>query len=220
LLSSTGPTTATGLSRRLDGALSHDHITRWLSQATHGPAEVWRQAKPLIRQAEARQPAEEFAVLIVDDSVLEKAHTDANELICTHWDYSQQRYVKGLNFVSLLYQAGELAVPIAVELVRKTVPVYHPKTQQTSYQSPFTKNEYLQQQLRVAQQQVAYRYLLADSWYASAENMGLVRALAVLAYTKLEVLKLKCGLGHFRLKVQLYTVGLKAKYHQLGQLRA
>ena len=29
LLSSTGPTTATGLSRLLDGALSHDHVTRW-----------------------------------------------------------------------------------------------------------------------------------------------------------------------------------------------
>ena len=43
---------------------------------------------------------------------------------------------------------------------------------------------------------------------------------AVLAYTKLEVLKLKCGLGHFRLKAQLYAVGLKAMYQQLGQLRA
>ena len=177
LLRSTGPATATGLSRLLDGALSHDHVTRWLSQTTYGPADIWRQAKPLIRQAEARRPAGEFAVLIVDDSVLEKEHTDANELICTHWDHRQQRYVKGLNFVSLRYQAGELALPIAVELVRKTVPVYQPKTQKTSYQRPFTKNEYLQQMLRVAQQQVAYRYLLADSWYASAENMTLVRAL-------------------------------------------
>ena len=43
---------------------------------------------------------------------------------------------------------------------------------------------------------------------------------AVLAYTKLEVLKLKCGIGHFRLKAQLYTVGLKAMYQQLGRLRA
>ena len=161
LLSSTGPTTATGLSRLLEGALSHDHITRWLSHATLGSAEVWRHAKPLIRQAEARQPGEEFAVLIVDDSVLEKAHTDANELICTHWDHRQQRYVKGLHFVTLLYQAADLALPLAVELVRKTVPVFHPKTQKTSYQSPFTKNEYVQQMLRVAlpgrpQQQVAY----------------------------------------------------------------
>jgi hypothetical protein len=109
LLSSTGPTTATGLSQLLDGALSHDHITRWLSSTTAGSADVWRQAKPLIRQAEASRPAEEFAVLIADDSALEKAHTDANELTCTHWDHSQQRYVKGLNFVSLLYQAGPWA---------------------------------------------------------------------------------------------------------------
>ena len=43
---------------------------------------------------------------------------------------------------------------------------------------------------------------------------------AVLAYAKLEVLKVKCGIGHFRLKAQLCTVGLKAMYHQLGQLRA
>ena len=129
LLSSTGPTTATGLSQLLDGALSHDHVTRWLRQTTYGPADIWRQAKPLIRPAEARRPAEEFAVLIVDDSVLKKAHTDANELIYTHWDHRQQRYVKGLHFVTLRYQAGELALPIAVERVRKPVPVYHPKTQ-------------------------------------------------------------------------------------------
>ncbi|GAB2714235.1 hypothetical protein GCM10011495_39760 [Hymenobacter frigidus] len=42
----------------------------------------------------------------------------------------------------------------------------------------------------------------------------------MLAYTKLEVLKLKCGIGHFRLKAQLYTVGLKAMYQQLALLRA
>ncbi|AMR29412.1 hypothetical protein A0257_21465 [Hymenobacter psoromatis] len=73
-VSSTGPTTTTGLSQLLEGALSHDHITRWLRSATHGSADMWRQAKPLLRQAEACRPVEEFAVLIVDDSVLEKAH--------------------------------------------------------------------------------------------------------------------------------------------------
>jgi len=132
-----------GLIAAAGWGLSHDPITRWLSQRTYGPAEAWRQAKPLIRQAEAPRPAAEFAVLIVDDSVLEKAHTYANELIYMHWDHRQQRYGKGLNFVSLRYQAGELALLIAGGLVRKTVPVYQPKTQQTNYQRPFTKNEYL-----------------------------------------------------------------------------
>lgn len=141
LLSSTGATTATGLSRRLDGELSHDHIMRWLSQANWGLAQVWQQAKPLIHQAEAQQPPAEFAVLIADDSVLEKAHTDANELICYYWDHNQQRHVKGLNFVSLLYQTSELALPIAIELVRKTVAGWNVKTQQPKYGSAFTKSE-------------------------------------------------------------------------------
>ena len=98
-----------GLIAAAGWGLSHDPITHWLSQRTYGPAEVWRQAKPLIRQAEAPRPAAESAVLIVDDSVLEKAHTYANKLIYTHWGHRQQRYGKGLNFVSLRYQAGELA---------------------------------------------------------------------------------------------------------------
>jgi hypothetical protein len=177
LVSSTGPTTATGLSRLLDGALSHDPITRWLSSTSWGSPALWRQAKPLIRQAEAQRKAEDVAGLMVDDSIVEKAHTAANKLICTHDDHRQQRFVKGLNFVRLLYQAGDIALPMAAELVTKTVPVYKAKTQQTTYQRAFPKNEYGQQLRRVAQQPVAYRYLLADRWYASAENMCLVRAL-------------------------------------------
>ena len=43
---------------------------------------------------------------------------------------------------------------------------------------------------------------------------------AVLADTKREVPRLKCGIGHFRLKAQLHAVGPKAMYHQRGQLRA
>ena len=342
LISSTGPTSATGLSRLFGGAVSHDQVTRWLSTSYLDSAQVWGHAKPLIRRAEHQRSAEEFAVLIVDDSILEKAHTDPSALICTHWDHSQGRFVKGLNFVSLLYQAGDLALPIAVELIEKPEAVWDAKAQKTKAKSTYTKNEYLRALLRVAQQQVAYRYLLADSWYASAEHLnavldlghGFVMALesshtvarseadrqqgrfqaldtlvfpdeqplrvwlrsvepavlvarqvftnkdgsqgvlylvssdtnldqaqlttiyqrrwkveeyhkslkqntsmgksptkkpdtqanhffaAILAYTKLEVLKLKCGMGHFRLKAQLYLAGLKAMQHQLTQIAA
>ena len=177
LISSTDQTSATGLSRLFDGQLSHDQVTRWLSSVYLDSRQVWNHAKPLIRQTERALEAADFAVLIVDDSILEKAHTDANVLLCTHYDHSLGRYVKGLNFVSLLYVAGALAVPIAVELVEKTQAATDPNTQKVSYKSPLTKNEMLRALLRVAQQQVAYRYLLADSWYASAGNMNQVREL-------------------------------------------
>ena len=42
----------------------------------------------------------------------------------------------------------------------------------------------------------------------------------VLTYTKLEVLKLQCDIGHFRLKAQLYAGRLKAMYQQLTLLAA
>ena len=177
LLSSTGQTSATGLSRLFDGQISHDQVTRWLKQVYLDSRQVWSHAKPLIRRVEEAHEATDFAVLVVDDSILEKAHTDANALLCTHYDHSLGRYVKGLNFVSLLYVADALTVPIAVELVEKTHPVTDANTQKVSYQSPLTKNERLAAMLRVAQQQVAYCYLLADSWYASAENMNQVREL-------------------------------------------
>ena len=177
LLSSTGQTSGTGLSRLFDGAISHDQVTRLLTTAYWDSKTLWQQAKPLIRQAQQAQKPADYAVLIVDDSVLEKAHTDANAMICTHWDHSQGRYVKGLNFVTLLYQAGAVALPIAAELIEKTEPYWDERSQQTKYKSAYTKNEYLRRMLRVAQPQVAYRYLLADSWYASAENMAAVRAL-------------------------------------------
>ena len=139
--------------------------------------------------------------------MLEKAHTDANELICTHWDHRQQRYGKGLNFISLRYQAGKLTLPIAVELVRKTVPVYQPKTQKRATSARLLRmNEYLQQMLHVAlpgrpQQPVADRYLLADSWYASAENMNLVRTLGhhfVFALESSHTVALSDAASHFQ----------------------
>lgn len=162
LISSNSQSSATGLSRLLAGAVSHDQITLRFSTSCLDPA-VRTQAKPLVRQAEYQRPSDAFAVLIADDFILKKAHTNPNALIRAHWDHSLGRLVKGVNFVRLLYQVGELVLSVAVELIEKT-----------KAKSTFTKNGYLRQMLMVAQQQVGHRYLLADSWYASAGNMNAV----------------------------------------------
>lgn len=43
---------------------------------------------------------------------------------------------------------------------------------------------------------------------------------AILAYIKLERLKIRHSIGHFRLKAQLYAVGLKAMFQQLAVFTA
>jgi hypothetical protein len=164
LISSTGQTSATGLSRLYDGAISPDQVTRLLTNSYLESKDLWKQAKPLIRQAEQSKSDEDFAILIIDDCILEKPHTDRHAMISIYYDHSQQRYVNGLNFVSLLYQMNTLSLPIAVTLMEKTISEWDIKTNQYKTRSPFTKNAYLRQMLQTAQQQVTYRYLLADSW--------------------------------------------------------
>jgi hypothetical protein len=55
LISSTGQVSATGLSRLYDGAISHDQVTRMLTNEYLDSTDLWRKAKPLIRKAEQAQ---------------------------------------------------------------------------------------------------------------------------------------------------------------------
>ena len=169
LISSTGQTTATGLSRLFAHQISHDKITRFLRDSYLDSIELWKHAKPLVRKIEGEE-----GVLIVDDSIAEKEHTDENAMICWHWDHSKKRYVKGLNFLSLLYHSQDISVPLGVTLIEKTVPQTHPKTGKTKYISEKTKNEHFRDMLKIAHRQVKYRYVLGDSWYSSAENLQFI----------------------------------------------
>ena len=171
LICSFRATTATGLSGLLEGSISHDQITRFLAGAAHTSADLWRLVKPLVRQVESGE-----GVLMVDDSIEEKPYTDENEIVSWHWDHSKGRAVKGINFVTALYQIGEMAVPVAFELVRKTETVIDKKTGQEKRKSTATKNELCRQLLQgCVRNGLPFGYVLADVWYASAENMCFIR---------------------------------------------
>ena len=90
LISSFSYTTATGLSRMLDGAISHDKVTQFLSFEDLDSKTLWSKTKPLVRKHE--QPT---GVLVIDDTIEEKPYTDESELICWHYDHSKGRSVKG-----------------------------------------------------------------------------------------------------------------------------
>jgi len=79
LISSFSFTAATGLSAMLDHQLSHDKITRFLSQRSYASKDLWKLVKPTIRQIET-----ENGCLIFDDTIEEKAYTDENDIIAWH----------------------------------------------------------------------------------------------------------------------------------------
>ena len=114
LISSFNQTTATGLSKLLDGSVSHDKISRFLAERKYTSKDLWKEVKSTIRQIES-----DTAVLIVDDTIQEKPYSDENELICWHYDHSTGRTMKGINILNMLYSSDDAKIPVAFELIEK-----------------------------------------------------------------------------------------------------
>ena len=171
LISSSSYTTATGLSRLTDGVISHDKITRFLSKNTFTSSDLWKQAKSLYKLVQS-----DDGVLILDDSIEEKPYTDENELISWHHEHTKNRTVKGINFMSALYETPKGKVPVCYDLVTKTVDHVNKKTGKKSRKSPISKQKRYQNLIKkVIENGVNFRYVLNDSWFSSNENMRFIK---------------------------------------------
>jgi hypothetical protein len=127
--------------------------------------------KPYVRQIQ-----QEDGVIIIDDSIAEKPYTDENDIICWHYDHSQDRSVKGINFVTSLYHAGGYSLPVGFSIVAKTDYYIDKKEGKQKRRSPITKNQYYRELLTTTKRnQIPFRYVLSDVWYSAAENMMFIK---------------------------------------------
>lgn len=176
LLSSFGQTSATGLSNLVDGAINHDKITRFLSNSNFSSKDIWLSVKALVREHQTEE-----GCLIFDDTIIEKLYTDENDLICWHWDHSKGRNIKGINVLTAFYhthkgnQNQPLRIPIAIETIKKTIKFCEIKTKKEKRTSPISKNELMQQMIvQAIANGLIFKYILADSWFASVDNIKFI----------------------------------------------
>ena len=177
LLSSFGQTSATGLSRLVDGEITHDSISRFLSGNEFTSKVLWQKVKSLVRKHQTID-----ACLIFDDTIIEKPYTDENDIICWHWDHSKKKSVKGINMLNAFYHTQDskmiepLRIPIGFQLILKTVLFCVIKTKKEKRISPVTKNEMMRDMIAQAiHNQLKFKYILADSWFGSADNMRFIQ---------------------------------------------
>jgi hypothetical protein len=136
LLSSFAATTGTGLAQLMKDAISHDQVSRMLNSDRLEPKDWWRVVKPHVRAIQ-----DEPGVISIDDSIVEKPYTDENEIICWHYDQAKGRTVKGINFITALYEVEGVILPVSYRLVAKTE-AYLDQEGQEKRRSPVTKNEH------------------------------------------------------------------------------
>jgi hypothetical protein len=170
LLVNQGQTTATGLAALVEGKLSHDAITRSLHQQSYGSAQLWQVVRPFIEQI-----ADPNAVLTLDDTVEAKTYMDQNPLIRFHYDHCQQKALKGINQLTALYTGQLYSLPVAYELIKKDQPVVDKKTGKTKWVSGVSKQERFRQLIHQSLvNNLIFKYILADSWFSSAENFSYI----------------------------------------------
>lgn len=171
LLASFSQVNATGLSNLMDGNISHDQVTRFLSSQKKTSKDLWLIAKPFVKKIQSPT-----GVLIIDDSIEEKPYTDENDIICWHYDHSKDCHVKGINFISTVYQNKDSALPIGFELVAKTEEYFDKKTKKMKRRSPITKNEMARQMIaQTVRNRVVFKYVLFDAWFSSVENIKFIK---------------------------------------------
>ena len=171
LLSSFGKTTATGVSELLDNVYSHDQFTRLLSNNEFTSKDLWLYAKAIVRQVECSD-----GVLIFDDTIQEKQYSKENALKTWHFDHTKNRTVKGINLLNAHYHAGNACIPVAYKLIEKTIQYTELKTKKVKRYAEHTKNEMMRELLMTCcHNQLLFRYVLADSWFCSKENMMYIR---------------------------------------------
>lgn len=167
LISSFSYTTATGLSAMTGNIISHDKVTRFLSQREYTSKDLWELVKPTVRRIESND-----GVLSLDDTIQEKRHTDENEIITWHYDHSKGKSVKGVNILNCIYSVSDLNIPVAFEVIRKNLEYKDEKTGKNKKKSKKTKNEMMREMLAVCvKNKIKFKYALADIWFSSAENM-------------------------------------------------
>ena len=157
-MSTFGAATATGLSAMVEGEVSHDQVTRFLSAQEYTSKDLWQQVKPTVRSIER-----DDGVLIFDDTIGEKAWTDESELMCWHFDHCSGRTVRGINLLNALYYCNGTSIRVAFELGTKPIQYSDITTQKLKRKSEKTKNEMMREMIQTCiNNTLKFRFVLID----------------------------------------------------------
>ena len=136
--------------------LSHDSISRWLTEAHCQPKDIWNEAKTHVLGTEG--------VLIVDDTILDKSRSDKIKLVRYQYSGAVHDVVKGIGMLNFLW------VDTKNQVCPMDVRIYEPK------EDGKTKNDHFRELLRLAKErEVKPEAVIADSWYSSLDNLKCVR---------------------------------------------
>lgn len=149
---------ALSLSQVSPNDLSHDAVSRWLSDTHCQPKQIWLAAKNVVLSSQS-------GVIVADESVIDKSRSDKVDLV--RWQYSGNRHgvIKGIGVLNFLWVNGKDVCPIDFR-------IWEPQ------EDGKTKNDHFRDQIKAAKERgINPEAVLADSWYSSLDNLKCIRSM-------------------------------------------
>lgn len=149
------------------GRPAHDSFRNLLLRLDGSSDELWRELKAHLGDLEG-------GAVVLDDSTLDKPEGEHIELVSSHFSGKHQKVVRGINLLTLLWTDGDRHVPADWR-------VYHKPS------DGLTKNQHFRALLRAAKGRGLNPEMVCfDAWYASVENLCLIRQLGWKFFTRLK----------------------------------
>ncbi len=117
--------------------------------------------------------AEGEKVLIIDDSIQLKLHSEVNGMVAWHFDHCQKGCMKGINFISALWADDNYSVSLSMEVIKKEC-VWQEKKAQYVWQTVESKNSVFRRMVKRLTYSKQIDDVSANSWYSAKENMAFI----------------------------------------------
>lgn len=150
--------------------VSHDQVTRFLSQSKFTSSDLWELVKDHLQDS-----SDSF--IIVDDSVQAKRYSRYIGLTKRQYSGNEHGIVNGINLVNMVHSNGMDGDYYPIDYR-----IYHPETDNK------TKNDHFQEMFihLITHKSLKARKILFDSWYASTDNLKLIHRSGWTFFTTLK----------------------------------
>lgn len=139
--------------------LSHDSISRWLSDQCLRPSDIWMAAS-------AQVLGSALGVLAADDTVLSKQRSAKMELVRYQYSGTEHDVIKGIGLLNFLW------ISPSGDVIPMDYRIWEPRDDGK------TKNDHFREMLKEARRrEVKPQAVVADCWYSSLDNLKAISSL-------------------------------------------
>ena len=136
--------------------ISHDSISRWLSNKNFRPSEIYKETRRQIRE-------DVGGVLAIDDMPIEKPRSKKIELVKAQYSGSSHKVVPSMSIVNAVYIQEGNTIPIDFRVYAKE-------------EDGKTKNKHFTDMVKLSVKRgIKIECVVADSWYSSLKNLKVIR---------------------------------------------